>query len=305
MARPRSSWRPPARLGEAPFTSLRFFPYFNPHFNPLHPLFTSAPWPSSKRSPRSTRSPTDPSPATRPPCACCPRARDATWMQLVAREMNLAETAFLVRARRRVRSALVHADGRGRSVRPRDARERARAVGGRASAPRRHRAFPYPERAPHRRAAGTDSSGSTFPPPRPAAAAAPAGLAEALGAEPIGSVGRTPLRLSWSSSDRRDRGARLAPGPVAARDGFRTPGRDRHGAPSDGADARLREPVLRARGSASPKTRSPARPTARWAPSGRSRLGRTELSGLSGFGARGDGAGPARRATGSTSAVRR
>ena len=33
------------------------------------------------------------------PAAVCvlPTARDATWMQLVAREMNLAETAFLVR----------------------------------------------------------------------------------------------------------------------------------------------------------------------------------------------------------------
>ena len=33
------------------------------------------------------------------PAAVCllPEARDATWMQLVAREMNLAETAFLVR----------------------------------------------------------------------------------------------------------------------------------------------------------------------------------------------------------------
>ena len=33
------------------------------------------------------------------PAAVCllPEARDSTWMQLVAREMNLAETAFLVR----------------------------------------------------------------------------------------------------------------------------------------------------------------------------------------------------------------
>ena len=48
-------------------------------------------------SPRSTPSPTGRSPATRRRCACSPAPRDAGWMQHVAREMNLAETAFLVR----------------------------------------------------------------------------------------------------------------------------------------------------------------------------------------------------------------
>lgn len=37
-------------------------------------------------------------PFTGNPAAVCllPEARDAQWMQLVAREMNLSETAFLV-----------------------------------------------------------------------------------------------------------------------------------------------------------------------------------------------------------------
>ena len=46
---------------------------------------------------------------------------DPAWMQRVAAEMNLAETAFLVPQGERIRAALVHADRRGRAVRPRDA----------------------------------------------------------------------------------------------------------------------------------------------------------------------------------------
>ena len=56
--------------------------------------------------------------------------RPEDWMQSVAAEMNLSETAFVASHRRRpVRAAVVHADRRGRPVRPRDARDRARALG--------------------------------------------------------------------------------------------------------------------------------------------------------------------------------
>ena len=58
------------------------------------------------------------------PAAVCPLDAwlpDAT-MQAIAAENNLAETAFFVPRGRRLRAALVHADRRGRSVRPRDAR---------------------------------------------------------------------------------------------------------------------------------------------------------------------------------------
>ena len=51
------------------------------------------------------------------------------WMQAVAAEMNLSETAFVVPGGRGVRAALVHPRGGGPALRPRDARERARAVG--------------------------------------------------------------------------------------------------------------------------------------------------------------------------------
>ncbi len=53
---------------------------------------------------------------------------DDAWMQRVAAEMKHSETAFVrPRRRRQLRSALVHSRGRSRPVRPRDARDRARA----------------------------------------------------------------------------------------------------------------------------------------------------------------------------------
>ena len=58
------------------------------------------------------------------PAAVCPLAEwlpDAT-MQAIAAENNLAETAFFVAAGRGLSAALVHADRRGRALRPRDAR---------------------------------------------------------------------------------------------------------------------------------------------------------------------------------------
>ena len=63
--------------------------------------------------------------------ACSTPGRRAHWMQSVAAEMNLSETAFLVPPgrRRRLRPALVHARRRGRALRPRHAGQRAGAVG--------------------------------------------------------------------------------------------------------------------------------------------------------------------------------
>ena len=59
----------------------------------------------------------------------CSGTATTQWMQRVAAEMRHSETAFVrARRRRRVRPALVHARGRGRPLRARDARERARAV---------------------------------------------------------------------------------------------------------------------------------------------------------------------------------
>ena len=87
---------------------------------PLLPLCPSF---KSMRS-RRTRSA-----ATRPRIVFLEGPRNAAWLQAVAAEMNLSETAFLLRrARWPLRPALVHAGGRGHAVRPRDAGQRARAV---------------------------------------------------------------------------------------------------------------------------------------------------------------------------------
>ena len=70
-------------------------------------------------------------PLTGNPAAVMPLERwlDDALMQAIAAENNLSETAFTVpseQRRRGLRPALVHARGRGRAVRPRDARRRAR-----------------------------------------------------------------------------------------------------------------------------------------------------------------------------------
>ena len=77
------------------------------------------------------------------PAAVCilEQPREDAWMQKVAREMNLSETAFLVKREARLRSALVHAHGGSRPVRPRDTRERSRALGARPSRPERAASF--------------------------------------------------------------------------------------------------------------------------------------------------------------------
>ena len=85
------------------------------------------------------------------PAAVCllPHPADAAWMQRVAREMNLSETAFLFR----------RDDGafdlrwftparRGRPLRPRHAGERPRAVGREPPCPGPARRLPHPLRPP-------------------------------------------------------------------------------------------------------------------------------------------------------------
>src|SRR5437773_11890981 len=81
------------------------------------------------------------------PAAVCvlPAPRDERWMQSVAQEMNLSETAFL-HPGRRVPPPLVYAGCGSGPVRPRDARERARAVGGWPHARRRGGTVPDQER---------------------------------------------------------------------------------------------------------------------------------------------------------------
>ena len=82
----------------------------------------------------------------------CSAHGDEAWMQRVAAEMRHSETAFVARARRRrVRPALVHARGRGRPLRPRDARERARALRDRSGV------------APTRRSVSTRAAASSAP----------------------------------------------------------------------------------------------------------------------------------------------
>ena len=114
---------------------------------------------------------------------------DDTWLQRVAAEVNLSETAFAHplprRAPRRLGAALVHPGHRGRPVRPRHARHRPRAAHHRRSTRGTVR---FATRsgvlvADARRR--TARSRWTSRPPRSPAAEPPQGLAEALGAEPL------------------------------------------------------------------------------------------------------------------------
>ena len=137
-----------------------------------------------------------PSPATPPPCACCrSRAADG-WMQDVAREMNLSETAFLLAGRRLSRCAGSH---------PRPTWTCAatppspapRTVGGRPPRGRRAGALPHPQRAAHLRAR-PPAAGSRWTSPRPprrACRASPGPLTRALGVTPRPHVGKAALRL--------------------------------------------------------------------------------------------------------------
>ena len=71
------------------------------------------------------------------PAAVCilPGPADPAWMQKVARDMNVSETAFLYGENSGLQSALVHAYGRGGDLRPRDPCKRAYTVGGGARRP--------------------------------------------------------------------------------------------------------------------------------------------------------------------------
>ncbi len=187
-----------------------------------------------------------PSPAIPPPSASLREERGDDWLSGVAREMNLSETAFLRGADDSVGPALVHADRRGRPLRPRDARLGARALG--AGAGRFGQGSPLPdeERRPDRRAArggdrarfpgraGRSGRGSAGPSPRSRRHVGPL-----HGPKPPG----LPRR------------ARLRSGPVGALARFREPcrrdpagpRRHRHGRLGI-ARARLRLPLLRTRG---------------------------------------------------------
>src|SRR5689334_23852488 len=80
-----------SRVGGRPFTSLSSDRYFHASF--------SLEWPVSQVQPFTQVNAFTDRPFAGNPAAVCllPSAREAEWMQLVAREMNLAETAFLVR----------------------------------------------------------------------------------------------------------------------------------------------------------------------------------------------------------------
>ena len=128
------------------------------------------------------------------PAAVCllPAPRDEEWMQLVAREMNLAETAFLVRS----------ADGfdlrwftptlRGGSLRPRDARERACALGGRHLAGDATARFHTRSGRAHRASRRDGLIWLDFP-ATPARAADAADDLEARARRPLTFVGQTPF----------------------------------------------------------------------------------------------------------------
>ena len=94
------------------------------------------------------------------------RAARRSWMQLVAREMNLSETAFLV-PRRWLRTAVVHAGNRGRSLRPCHPRERPFPVGRGSPCDRSASALSYSIRSAYgREARNLDRDRISRPRPR-------------------------------------------------------------------------------------------------------------------------------------------
>ena len=194
-------------------------------------------------------------------------------MQAVAAEMNLSETAFVRAARRRrPRPALVHADHRGRPVRPRHP-----GVGPRA---RRCVPVPHPERSAHAAGPAADGTDRDGLPGHPRAA----------GRRSAGLV-RGRSALAADRDRRRVRGARLGAGRAGDRpttSGRPCPTATRSSSSAGyalvtaagdqpGVDSVCR--YLRPRPPASTRTRSPARPTASSAPFWAGRLGRTELVG--------------------------
>ena len=196
------------------------------------------------------------------PAAVCllPAPRSAAWMQHVAREMNLSETAFLVpRDGRRLRSSLVHAGGRGRPLRARDARERARALGDGARSTRRARARFHTRAACSRRARRADGLIELDFPAHPARQRPrPTGSPRRSGAPGLLRRAQSARRRARRARRRRPRCARSPPTSPRSRTRRRAR-RHRHGARSE-RDLRLRLALLRARASASTRIRHGLRP---------------------------------------------
>ena len=249
------------------------------HFSAARSLFPSArasrpgdAWPRTSRSRRSTRSPTGHSPGIRPRSACCRRARDPGWMQLVAREMNLAETAFLVR----------RTDGYDlRWFTPSCEVD----LCGHATLASAHVLWEeghFPADTPvrfHTRSgvltagAATGSSGSTFPPRRPYRRRAVRARAtpSARRSGPSGRR-RSTISSSWSRRPRC-----VAWSPTSSGIG-RLPVRGVIVTAASAERSRTSSPGSSRRPRACRRIRSPARPTARWRRSG-PRDWASELSG--------------------------
>ena len=186
-------------------------------------------------------SPTGRSPATPPPSACSTADwPDDPWLQAVAAEMNLSETAFLCAGRRLARW-LVHAEGRGGPVRPRH-------PGGAhvlwQTAPRRRRKRSASPRAAALLSATRRGGGIELDfPAKPAEPAEPPpGLLEAVGAHPR-YVGRNQFDYLVEVKSASESCGRCRP------DFRRLAAVDCRGvivtAPSDDEQVRLRFPVLR------------------------------------------------------------
>ena len=143
---------------------------------------------------------------------------------------------------RRFRPALVHADGRGRPLRPRDARERARAVAGRSSRAGRAGPLPHPQRP-----AGGEAHGRPHRDRlrrlRAAAARSASGARGGARRRPE-SGGPVRYRLPARRRRQRGHGARARPGSRPSGDAA-GPGGVRH-QPGFDSRIRLRIPRLRA-----------------------------------------------------------
>ena len=120
------------------------------------------------------------------------------------RDEALGDRLRAAARRRRLRPALVHARGRGRPLRARDARERARALGDGPARARRSRRCSTPAAAscgPAARATATVELDFPTAPPEPCDP--PAGLLEALGIDKAESLLRRPASSSCSWSPTR------------------------------------------------------------------------------------------------------
>ena len=219
-------------------------------------------------------------------------APDDAWMQTVAAEMKHSETAFVQpRGRRRLRPAVVHARGRGRPLRARDARERARALRDRAARARRRRPCSTPAAAScaPTHAARRRGARSTSPPRRPSRATPPAGLFDALGIAEGRVAAHRPASSSCCVVARRRDGARRSR-PTSPRCA-RSPTCAASTSPRPATTASTTScRAASHRASASTRIRSPVRCTACSAPYWCERLGTTELHAHQASARGGDGA---------------